>query len=88
MTDDELKLFGIAEWSKPYAYADISTSSITSRTQVLLLPTVWSSINNPLAWAGLAAAEEGNGEVCMEGNLCQRLSPTSIPPSYNIIYCH
>ena len=44
MTDDELdELFGVAELSEPYTYADTSTctTSTTPRSRVLLLlPTV------------------------------------------------
>ena len=64
MTDGELhELFGVAELSKPYAYANIhvSSNSITPMLRVLLLPTVWSPTDELLAWAGLALTEEGNG---------------------------
>ena len=90
MTDDELdELFGITELSKPYAYADISTSSIIPRPRVLLLPTVWSPTDELLTWAGLAPAEEGNREVRMKGSPYQQLPPTLNPQwacsLYNII---
>ena len=64
------------------AYADISTSttcSITPRPQVLLLPTIQSPADKPLAWVGLAHAEEGNKEVRTEESSCQRLPHTSTP---------
>ena len=84
MTDDELdEFFGVAELSEPFAYTNISSSSITPMPRVLLLPTVWSPTDEPLAWAGLTLTEEGNGEVCMEGISCQWLQPTSIPNRFN-----
>ena len=53
MTEDELnKLCSNAKSSKPYAYANTSTSTITPRLRVLLLPTVQFPINEPLAWVG------------------------------------
>ena len=82
MTDNELDdLFGVVELSKPYAYTDTSTNSITPRPQVLLLPIVQSLSDELLAWSELAPMEEGNKEVglCKEGSPCQQLSRTSTP---------
>ena len=74
--DDELnELISVAELSKPYT----SISSITPRPQVLLLPTVRSPTDKLLTWEGLASLEEGDGELYMEGSLCQQLLPISIP---------
>ena len=53
MTDDKLnELFTIEEWSESYTYANISSSSnrITPMLRVLLLPTVQSPTDEPLAW--------------------------------------
>ena len=76
MTDGKLdELFNIAKLSKPYVFANISASSITPWPWVLLLPTVQSLTDELLAWAGLVPMQEGNGEVCMEGNPCQWLPP-------------
>ena len=67
MTDNKRnELFGVAKLSKPYTYTNISINSITPRLRVLSLPIVWSPVDKPLAWAGLASMEEGNGEVHME----------------------
>ena len=80
MTDNKLdELFGVDELSEPYAYTNVSSSSITPMPQVLLLPAVWSPTDKPLAWAGLALTEKGNGKVHTEGIPCQQLQPTSIP---------
>ena len=88
MTGDKRnELFGVAELSNPYAYADLCTSSVTP--WVLLLPTIQSPTDESLSWAGLAPVEEGNGKVCVEGSLCQQLPPTLTPPphSYKTFYC-
>ena len=76
IADNELnKLFCIAKLNEQCAYGNISTSSITLRLRVLLLPTVLPPINEVLAWAGLAPAEEGLRRGSMYGGESMLVAP-------------
>ena len=50
----------------------------TPRPRVLLLPTVWSPKDKPLAWAGLAPAEEESRVYVTYGGEFQQLDNITI----------
>ena len=82
MTDDELeKLFGVAKLSKPYAYTDVSTSSIIPRPRESCCCLLSSPPTDELlVWVGLAPVEEGNGKV---GLRTEESPYQQLPPYFN-----